>query len=187
MTNIAKTADVLAWYANFFKAWQAKLEGDKPTAEMLTAIHGLGCRPGKQALAAAMTLRASGVTASQIVIVCGAPQNNKRTGLITDGLLKRVPMPATAEGHTVYKCEVTAKGQKRIDGSVKREADLDARGAAEPVKTVKPATPAKPAVKQAGKVKGASKAKGATKAAPKANAAQQAPLSLGAGIDSLTV
>lgn len=118
------------WYSNVFKAWQGKVLGSKPTAEMLQSIHGLGARPGKQALACAMALRSEGVTAGQIVIACGAPQLNKMRGFITDALLKRQAVAPSSEGHTVYKLELTAKGKARIERAEKAAAAAALAGAA---------------------------------------------------------
>jgi hypothetical protein len=111
--------DQTNWYGNVFKSWNVKALGPKPTAEMLANIHGLQARPGKQALACAMALRDCGVTAGQIVIACGAPQLNKMRGFITDALLKRLPVAPSAEGHTVYKLELTAKGKQRVERTAK--------------------------------------------------------------------
>ena len=107
--------DVLGHYANYFKAWQPKLLGPKPERAMFDAVHKLGARPGKQALANAMAMRDCGVTGAQIVIACGAPQLNKMRGFITDGLLKREAVPANGAGHTVYKLTLTAKGKGKVD------------------------------------------------------------------------
>lgn len=127
MTDNSK---VTSHYADVFKVWQAALVGPKPTAEMLTNVHRLGLRPGKQALANAMACRDKGVTAGQIVIACGAPQLNKMRDLITDALVKRVAVPKTPEGHTVYKLELTAKGKARIERSVKAEVKAEEAGKA---------------------------------------------------------
>lgn len=127
------------WYGNVFKSWQAKVLGPKPTADMLAKVHNLGCRPGKQALAIAMGLRDCGVTGSQIVIACGAPQLNKMRGFITDAMLKREPVAPSAEGHTVYKLAVTKKGDSRIERTAKAAADKTAAGN----DGAKPAKPAK--------------------------------------------
>jgi len=108
--------DITGHYDNFFKGWDVKRVGPKPTAKDLDTIHKLGARPGKQALANAMSLRPCGVTGSQIVMVCGAPQLNKMRGFVADGLLKREAVPPSAEGHTVYKMSVTAKGASRVKG-----------------------------------------------------------------------
>jgi hypothetical protein len=134
------------WYGTVFKGWQAKLLGPKPTADMLASIHNLGARPGKQALAIAMGLRDCGVTNSQIVIACGAPQLNKMRGLITDSYLKRVPVSPSPEGHTVYKLNVTPKGLQRIDRTVKAAVKADEAGKAEveKPKAKKAAKPRKP-------------------------------------------
>jgi hypothetical protein len=124
---MSKHDDVLGHYADVFKTWQSKLVGSKPARESLDTIHKLGARPGKQALANAMAMRPEGVTGSEIVIACGAPQLNKMRGFVTDGLLKREAVPPR-NGHTVYKTSLTAKGAQRIKGAVKAE----------------PVTPAKP-------------------------------------------
>lgn len=116
------------WYGNVFKTWQTKALGPKPSAEQLASIHNLGARPGKQALAIAMGLRECGVTGSQIVMACGAPQLNKMRGFITDSYLKREAASPGENGHTVYKLAITKKGQARIDRSVKAAADHEAKG-----------------------------------------------------------
>lgn len=153
------------WYSNVFKAWNGKALGPKPSADMLASIHNLGARPGKQALASAMALRDCGVTAGQIVIACGAPQLNKMRGFITDALLKRVAVPPSSEGHTVYKLEVTAKGKQRIERTVKAKAKADADGEAVE----------KPVIKTAGKAKGTSKPKAKPVAPATVEQPQQAP------------
>ena len=150
------------WYANVFKNWNGKALGPKPTAEMLASIHGLGARPGKQALAISMGLRDCGVTGSQIVIACGAPQLNKMRGFIADALLKRVPVAPSGEGHTVYKLELTPKGNKRIEATKAKLAAAEAAGKAEGGDKPKGK---KAAGKAAGKPKGKGKAKAEAEAA----------------------
>lgn len=118
--------DATKWYANVFKTWQVKLMGPKPTAEHLTSIHHLGARPGKQALANAMSLRECGVTNLQIIAACGAPQLNKMRGFISDGYLKRLPTAPDGKNHQVYRCEVTPKGLKRIEKRAAMEAAAEA-------------------------------------------------------------
>jgi hypothetical protein len=113
-------------YATFFSAWQANVVGPKPTAELLEKCHGLGLRPGKQALACALSLRDGGVTGSQIVIVCGAPQLNRMRGLISEGLFKRHAVAADPQGHTVYKNTVTPKGEAEIKRLAKVMANATA-------------------------------------------------------------
>jgi len=130
MTNSNNAA---THYADTFKGWsgeKAKLLGPKPTAETLDAVHKLGARPGKQALAIAMGLRETGITAAQMQIACGAPQLNKMRGFITDAFLKRVAAPKV-DGHTCYKLELTAKGKQRIERAEKALAKAEAAGAAE--------------------------------------------------------
>ena len=120
------------WYSNVFAKpiWSGKLAGSKPSVAQLQLAHQFG-KPGKQSLALAMAMRDGGVTASQIQLACGAPQNNHRRGLITEGMFKRVPAPPSVEGHTVYKIELTPKGQASIDRTAKAEA---AKGEAKPAK-----------------------------------------------------
>jgi hypothetical protein len=125
-------------YATFFSAWQANVVGPKPTAELLEKCHGLGLRPGKQALACALSLRDGGVTGSQIVIVCGAPQLNRMRGLIAEGLFKRHAVAADPQGHTVYKNTVTPKGEAEIKRLAKVMANATASTKA-PVKVAKAA------------------------------------------------
>lgn len=119
--------DATGWYANTLKGWQTKLLGPAPTAAQLEAIHALGARPGKQALASAMALRNGGVTGAQIVIACGAPQLNKMRGFVTDGLAKFVPTPPSTEGHKVYRLELTAKGKGKGGKAAKADAPAKPR------------------------------------------------------------
>lgn len=139
------------YYTNAFKAWP-KQAGAKPTEAMLATAHAFA-RPGKQALALAMMLRDSGVTGGQIVMACGAPQLNKMRDTVAKGLAKRVPISATAEGHTVYKLALTSKGE----GKVKAAAQV--APAAKPAKVQKvkaekpaPVAPVTPAVTEAAPV-----------------------------------
>ncbi len=129
MSNIETNA--ATHYGPLFKNWQLKLLGPKPSADQLASVHGLGCRPGKQALAIAMSTRDCGVTGSQIVMACGAPQLNKMRGLIADALLREMPAPLADNGHKVYRNEVTPKGKQRIERVAKAEAAKVAAGAAE--------------------------------------------------------
>lgn len=118
------------YYADVLKGWQTKFWGSKPTAEMFANAHGLGCRPGLQALAVAMSLRPEGVTGSQIQGACGNPQLNKMRGLATDSYLKSEAMTRSPLGHKVYKFALTAKGSKRVESAAKREAALVEAGKA---------------------------------------------------------
>ena len=135
---MSKSNDATGWYGHVFKAWQAKALGPKPTAAQLDNIHKLGARAGKQALACAMALRDCGVTGSQIVQACGAPQLNKMRGFITDNLLKREAVPPNNVGHTVYKLTVTAKGLTRIKGAAAKADAADKPAKAKPAKVSKP-------------------------------------------------
>lgn len=145
----AKT-DVLGYYADMFKGWQAAA-GTKPTAEMLATVHALGARPGKQAMANAMYLRPAGATSGQVVMVVGAVQLNKLRTFISDGLLKRDAVPASAAGHTVYKASLTAKGAAKVKAinaaAAKAEAPAKPKGNAKqaPAKPTAPQAPANPA------------------------------------------
>lgn len=164
-------SNVQNWYGTVFKSWNTKALGPKPTAEMLASIHGLQARPGKQALACAMALRDCGVTAGQIVIACGAPQLNKMRGFITDALLKRLPVPPSTEGHTVYRLELTAKGKQRVERTAKAAAEKTAEG--DGAKADKPKAK-KAAAKGARKPKGAAKPVEAATPAPVDQAALEA-------------
>ena len=134
------------WYGTVFKSWQAKLAGSKPTAEMLATAHAFG-KPGKQSLALAMAMRDEGVTNSQIMVACGNPQNNHRRGLIEAALFKRLPVAPAAAGHTVYKIELTAKGNAAIQRREAAVAKVTAAGDAVAPKvkkaTSKPRKPVK--------------------------------------------
>jgi len=163
MTNITET-NAATHYVPLFKNWQHKVLGPKPSAEQLASVHGLGCRPGKQALAIAMSTRDCGVTGSQIVMACGAPQLNKMRGLIADAYLREVPAPLADNGHKVYRNEVTAKGKQRIERVAKAEAAKVAAGAAETDKPADKAKVKKPASKARKPGNGASKPRPATPA-----------------------
>lgn len=122
MTEISKH------YAPFFKGWQVKALGPRPTDEMLTTAHAFG-RAGKQSLALAMAMRDCGVTGGQVVMACGAPQNNHRIAQIKSGFFKRDLSVPKADGvHTVYKLTITAKGEGRVKKAAEAEANaaLDA-------------------------------------------------------------
>lgn len=123
-------------YAAFFKGWNAKVLGPKPTAEQLDTIHKLGARPGKQALANAMFLRDGGATAAQIVMACGAPQLNKMRELVARKLVKRdMNMALTDAGHTVYKITLAAAGEKALAKAAEAaKADASAKPAKAPRK-----------------------------------------------------
>lgn len=157
------TNDATAFYAEPFKTWQVKLLGAKPNSDQLATMHKLGLRPGKQALACAMMLRDAGVTGSQIMIACGAPQLNRMRGLVADALCKRVAAPMVG-GHTVYKLVVTAKGEQRIkrfETAAAKQAEAEKAQGDKPAKAT-----SKPKVKRA--------AKGAN-TAPKADTATGEP------------
>lgn len=145
------------WYANVFKAWNSKVLGPKPSTEMLASVHNLDARPGKQALACAMALRDCGVTGSQIVVATGAPQLNKMRGYISDGIFKRLAVPPSAEGHTVYKLELTGKAKQRITQKLARIAKAEANEAAKAEKPAKAPAKAKGAAKAKAPAKGAAK------------------------------
>lgn len=138
MTNVA------AFYAPTFKTWQVKQLGPKPGNDLLELAHKFG-RPGKQSLALAMAMRAEGVTAGQIQIACGAPQNNHRRGLIGEGMFKRNAVAPTDAGHTVYQITLTARGKAAADKAARAVETSTVDGDAKPAKkaTSKPRKPAK--------------------------------------------
>lgn len=127
--------------------WPVKQLGPMVSADLVDKVHGLGLRPGKQALAVAMALRDVGTSGSQIVMACGAPQLNRMRGLIADGHVKRDNGAGRNEqGHTVYRITLTPKGEKRIASNVEREAKAALTGEVKPAKKAKGngATPRKP-------------------------------------------
>src|SRR5690348_1544977 len=131
---MSKQLNTATHYAKFFKAWPVKQVGRKPTEAELATVHAFA-RPGKQALALALMLRESGVTGAQIVMACGAPQLNKMRDTVAKGLAKRLPAPMTAEGHTVYRLALTAKGTAKVaKANEPAQADKPAKA-----KAVKPA------------------------------------------------
>ena len=115
-----KHNDALGTYRSILKGW-VKALGSKPTAEMFEAVHALGCRPGKQALARAMELREEGATDGQVKQACiigwgnSGSHHNKRKDLITAKWVKREAMPP-AGNHTVYKIVMTEKGLEKVAG-----------------------------------------------------------------------
>lgn len=154
MTQISKV------YAPLFKGWQVKVMGAKPADDLLATAHAFG-RPGKQSLALAMAMRPEGVSGAQIVMACGAPQNNHRRGLIAGGQFKRdMSVPPNEQGHTVYRVTLTAKGE----AAMKRKAEAEAKAA---LTGDVPASGKAKARKAAGKGKGRKvKAPATTPAAP---------------------
>lgn len=169
MTNVAViVADALKPYATMFKGWQVKVLGEKPTAEHLAALHALGLRPGKQALANAMYLRDGGATSAQVVMACGAPQLNRMRALAASQYVKREATPANDAGHTVYKLTLTAKGLAK---AAKVQTAAVTEGDAKP---------------KAKKAKGASKAKKAkvTPVTPEPEAPAQTPVAEAPQVDA---
>lgn len=110
------------YYAQVWPNWATKALGPQPTNDQLAVIHGLKARPGKQALAIAMSMRDCGVTGAQIkgavaLIDGGAnPQLNKMRGLVDAGMLAWVPMPQVSGGK-VYRTKLTALGQQMVKGN----------------------------------------------------------------------
>ena len=140
-------------YNEFFKTWAVKTHGSKPSEAMIEQAHLLGCAHGKQCLVVAMSLRPEGVTRPQMLHAVGNPQANKMGGLVTDAYLKRDMSKAKLGVHTVYKNDVTPKGQKRIDSRKAAIAALEAAGKvtgeAKPAKGAKAKAVKKPKVKAA--------------------------------------
>lgn len=129
-----------------FKGWAAKQAGDKPGETELSVAHGLGLRPGKQAFAVACALRPVGVSGSQIVMICGAPQLNRMRGLIAAGVVKRDnTAPRNPQGQSVYKLTLTPKGEAAIKRASDKQAAVALTGdVAKPIKgKVKKATKAR--------------------------------------------
>lgn len=162
VNTMSKSNETVGFYKAAFAAWPVKQLGPKPTTEQLSAVHGLGLRPGKQALANAMALRDGGVSGAQIVMACGAPQLNRMRGLIADGHVKRdMGVGQNEQGHIVYKLTVTAKGKARIDRQAAAAEKATLAGDAP-----KATKPAKAKRKTARKAKGTVAAPAATDTAP---------------------
>lgn len=153
------TSNTINFYKPWFDKWQADLDGPKPTQAMFDIVHGLGCRPGKQALAIAMSLRPGGVTRPQVIHVTGAPQFNKMGDLVKAKWLVDRNLPPTNDGraHYVYGNEVTAAGKAEI-------AKRATAAAAQAAPKVKPAPKAK--------AKAAAKPKASKPKAPKVKPAK---------------
>lgn len=144
--------NVLNYYAAFFKGWQVKALGEKPSVDMFSTVHALGVRPGsKVALAIAMYLRETGATQGQVITACGGPQLNKMRGFIESGVLKREAMPANDAGHTVYRVTLKAKGAKVVAKATAAEAEADTVPAEKPAVKAKRARRARAAVDTADK------------------------------------
>lgn len=170
-------------YAAMFKNWQVKVLGPKPGDDLLNAIHNLGARPGKQALANAMMLREGGATASQIVVACGAPQLNKMRAFVAAGVVKRdANVAASPEGHTVYKLTLTPKGQAKVKTAEARAAEAAKNTEATPADKPKGkgTKTANKAARKA-KVKAATTEALAETPAPEAAAVTETPLAPEAG------
>ncbi len=130
------TTNSIKAYAGFFKGWQIKSTGPKPTAAQLVTSEALGARQGsKVAMALAMYQRPQGATQGQVFMACGGPQLNKLRGLITAGKVSRVSMPNNAAGHTVYK--MVLKGRKAPTKARKAKPKGDTKA-----KAVKPTSDA---------------------------------------------
>lgn len=132
---------------SLLKGYNAKGAGPAPTADALRIAHVFG-RPGKQSFALAMAMRDAGMTAGQMSVACGAPQNNHRIALIKKGYFKAVTMPQTENGHTVYRIALTAKGQAKVDKALAAAAaDAPVTGKAKAKRKAKaPATADAPAI-----------------------------------------
>lgn len=145
---MTKQTDASTFYANAFKAWP-KQAGAKPTAAMLQTIHGLGLRPGKQALANAMYLREGGATNGQVILALeagfksGGPQLNRMRDLVSKGLVRMVEAPVAEGAVKVYRIALTKKGEAKAGKTTAAKADKPAK-AEKPAKAAdKPAeTPA---------------------------------------------
>jgi hypothetical protein len=160
---MSKANNVTGWYETVLKGWQAKALGPKPTAELFTQAHALGCRPGKQALAMAMYLRDGGATDGQVKMACiiqwgsSGSHHNKRRDIISAGFAKAKPVVSDTQGHKVYAITLTAKGVTKA------------------AVTEKPAKAATKATKATTKVKAVPATVTATPAPAEAPAAQVQP------------
>lgn len=159
---MSKAINHQAYYTNVFANWSKSL-GPKPTSDELAVVH-VFARPGKQALAGAMMLRADGCTsaqmkgASELFDGKNTPHRNKWVGSdggqVMLGNFTREPVPGK------YKITLAARGKKRVDEVAKAATTAPAQVVAK--------APAK-----AGKPKGAAKV--AKAKAPKAKPVEAAP------------
>lgn len=141
--TLTATGNAAAPYAAQLKAWPVKFAGPKPTAENFAFAHSLGARPGtKTAVALAMYARTDGASQAQVININGGPYLNKMRAAIEAGHAARMPVPTNAQGHTVYKLALPAKGKGKATGKGKGKARATA-------KPRKPATAAKPATADA--------------------------------------
>lgn len=130
--------DHTAPYAPFFKAWHVATMGKRPEVESLAIAHQLGLKPGKQALALAMFMRAEGASREQIGAACGAPQFNRtfgKAGLVAGGFMRRdMTVPRDSANRMVYRVELTARGAKAVERAIKATDAVDQPKPAKPRK-----------------------------------------------------
>lgn len=129
---MTKAINHQAYYTNQFANWSKAL-GPKPTSDELAVIHAFA-RPGKQALAGAMMLRADGCTsaqmkgASELFNGKNTPHRNKWVGSdggqVMLGNFTREPVPGK------YKITLAARGKKRVDELAKAATTAPAQVAA---------------------------------------------------------
>ena len=131
MTTATKTrtatataaADNSGAYKAVLASWPSKFAGPKPTAADFAFAHALGARVGtKTAIALAMYARPNGASQAQVINVNGGPYLNKMRAAIEAGQAAREPVPANAQGHTVYKLTLPAKAKASKPRKAKAKA-----------------------------------------------------------------
>lgn len=176
---MSKAINHQAYYTTVFAQWSKAL-GAKPTSDELAVIHAFA-RPGKQALAGAMMLRAEGCTsaqmkgASELFDGKNTPHRNKWVGSdggqVMLGNFTREPVPGR------YKITLAARGKKRVDELAKASTTATAQAAAKapakaPSKAKGAAKPRKARVAKAKPVEAAPVAPQVTETAPTGEQAQ---------------
>jgi len=102
----------LAHYKNVLRRWKTQYAGEKPSEELITTAHALGCRPGIQALSIAMALRDTGYTIPEYFVGTGAAAtaHNKRNDLESQGLITVVKVGSPMS----YRASLTSVGVERV-------------------------------------------------------------------------
>lgn len=132
--------DYLSFFKPYLKAWSVKTMGAQPTSdELLTCWYWGLSRPGIEALATAMAMRAEGYTVRQYLLASGASgaAHNKQRGHQARGLAKYVVL-AKADGSPnaeVKALKPTAKGTAKIEaGKLLPDAEPDDKPVAKATK-----------------------------------------------------
>lgn len=122
----ATEGNALGHYKAILAGWPTKFAGPKPTSANFAFAHSLGARPGtKTAVALAMYARDNGASQAQVINVNGGPYLNKMRAVIEAGHASRMPVPANAQGHTVYRLALPVKAKAKAKATKPRKAKAD--------------------------------------------------------------